>query len=97
MAKMLYSITSQGPQPTLEQVCERFGLRGDEVDHDFGVVLIDPEDESYAILVEEAAVQRLRGQRPADAREITGPFANPRIAPFDLQTPDQTSPRENSS
>jgi hypothetical protein len=87
---MLYSITWEGPEPTLEQVCERFGFGGDEVDHDFGVVATDPEEGSYAILVEEAAVQRVRGERTDEAKVITGPFANPRIEPFDLQEPDET-------
>jgi hypothetical protein len=85
MGKMLYDIAWEGSAPTLEEVCERFGFGGDEVDHEFGVVATDPDEGSYAVVVEETAVQRIRGERVDEAKAITGPFANPRIEPFDLQ------------
>lgn len=87
VAKMLYSIRWEGDPPTLEHVREKFGFGGDEVDEDFGVVATDPDEQLYAILVEEAAVDRLRGERTEAAKAVEGPFANPRIEPFDLQEP----------
>lgn len=87
---MLYSITWKGSPPTLDQVRERFALGGDEVDDQFGVVATDPDAGVYAILVEEGAIERLRGERTEEAKAVKGPFANPRIEPFDLQGPSGT-------
>jgi hypothetical protein len=88
VAKMLYSIRWEGEPPTLEEVRARFGFEGDEADEEFGVVSTAPDENLYAILVEESAVQRLRGEREAEAAEIEGPFSNPRIEPFGLQEPN---------
>lgn len=87
MAKLLYGIRWEGEPPTLEQVRERYGLAGDDVDAEFGVVATDPDEGLYSILVEESAVERLRGERTEAAAELQGPYANPRIEPFDLQEP----------
>ena len=86
---MLYNVSWAGEPPTLEQVRERFGLDGDEVDHEFGVVATAPDEHLYAILVEDSAVDRLRGESAERAKAIEGPFSNPRIEPFDLQEPTQ--------
>ncbi|MDH4177849.1 MAG: hypothetical protein OEW31_06010 [Thermoleophilia bacterium] len=85
MGKMLYSITWEGAPPSLDEVCARFGFGGDEVDREFGVVATDPDAHLYAVLVEEAAVERLLGEAPGASESIEGPFANPLIEPFDLR------------
>jgi len=87
---MLYSIRWDGEPPTLDQVRERFGLVGDDVDEEFGVVATDPDESLYALLVEESAVQRLRGEGTEEAAALEGPYANPRIEPFDLQEPGES-------
>jgi hypothetical protein len=81
---MLYHIEWEGEPPTLDQVCARFGLGNDDVDREFGVVATDPDENLYAIVVEESAVERLGGE---EAKALEGPYANPRIEPFDLQEP----------
>lgn len=79
---MLYSIEWEGAPPSLEEVRERFGLEQGEVDEGFGAVAIDPDASLYAILVEDSAVERLRGERADEAAAIEGPYANPLIEPF---------------
>jgi hypothetical protein len=53
------------------------GLGDEEVDADYGLVAIDPEEGRYAILVEESASARV-AKKPG----VEGPFANPPIEPF---------------
>ncbi len=79
MSKMLYSVNWKGEKPSLEQVAKKYGFKTDDIDQDFGVVEIDPQDNLYSILVEEDAVA------PKAAKDIKGPFSNPRIEPFDLE------------
>ena len=62
---------------TVEKVAERLGLRPEEIDAEFGVVPIDPENHLYTVLVDEQASARVAAQ-PG----VEGPFANPRIEPF---------------
>ncbi len=79
MSKMLYTINWVGEKPTIKQVAQKFGFEEKDLDEDFGVVEIDPQDNLYSILVEETAVV------PKDEKNIEGPFSNPRIEPFDLK------------
>lgn len=79
MSKMLYSINWSGKKPTLEQVAKKFGFEKKDIDEEFGVVEIDPQDNLYSILVEETAIA------PKDEKNIKGPFSNPKIEPFGLE------------
>ncbi|MFN0277225.1 MAG: hypothetical protein ACKVRN_01345 [Pyrinomonadaceae bacterium] len=79
MSKMLYSVNWKGEKPTLAQVAKKFGFDRKDVDEDFGVVEIDPQDSLYSILVEETAIAS------KDKKNIEGPFSNPRIEPFGLE------------
>lgn len=78
MSKMLYSVNWKGDKPTIEQVAKKFGFKKKDLDEDFGVVEIDPQNNLYSILIEETAVV------PKDEKNIEGPFSNPRIEPFGL-------------
>ena len=51
--------------------------RPEEIDAEFGVVPIDPDNHLYTVLVDEQASARVAGQ-PG----VEGPFSNPRIEPF---------------
>ena len=55
----MYTFTWDGEPPTVADVCERYGLSPDEIDAEFGVIAIDPQDNLYTILVNRDAVQRL--------------------------------------
>ena len=79
MSKMLYSVNWKGEKPTLKQIAKKYGFKTNDIDPDFGVVEIDPQDNLYSILVEEDAVE------PKDSKDIKGPFSNLRIEPFNLE------------
>jgi hypothetical protein len=77
VAKLLLTVTRDPDRASLDAVKSDLGLDDDEIDHDFGVVSIDPNRNRYAILVEDRTADRLGGE-PG----VEGPFANPPIEPF---------------
>ncbi|MEV4091837.1 hypothetical protein [Streptosporangium saharense] len=66
------------PQATLEQATRRLGLRDEEVDTGYDLVLIDPRSGLYGLRVTEAAAHRIS---PASCGG-TGPHSDPRIEPY---------------
>lgn len=83
MPKLLFQFRHPGGKPTLETVYQEYGFQLGEIDPDYGIVLVDSTESLYAVLVEEAARQRVEMRLPADAAEQRiGFFANPRIEPF---------------
>jgi hypothetical protein len=77
MGKLMLTLKLDAGRATLEDARQRLGLDEGEVDDDFGVVNIDPEQDLYAILVDEQTAERVSGQP-----DVKGPFANPPIEPF---------------
>lgn len=88
MAKVLFSLTWPEGEPTPEAVCERYGFRPDELDEQFGVVEIDPEDNLYSVLVDAEAARRVAPRGWKDEDGLEGPFSNPRIEPFGPPEPE---------
>ncbi len=82
MAKLLFNVTWEQGEPSIEQVCEKYRLEPQELDTEFGINQIDPEANLYSILVDEEAAERVREQFSYDTSGIEGPFSNPRIEPF---------------
>lgn len=82
MDKMLFNITSKDRQPSIEEVCEKYGFHPDEIDKQFGIISIDPEADLYCILVDQAAADRVLNLDAEKKGDIEGPFSNPRIEPF---------------
>ncbi len=80
MSRVMVNIRSPDGAPTLKVVKERYGLRDDEIDDQFGVIEIDPEDNIYSVLVDQAAAPKLGST--ADW-SVDGPYSNPRIATFE--------------
>jgi hypothetical protein len=75
----MLTIRSPGGAPSLEEVKKRYALSSDEIDERFGVVLTDPNDHLYTILVARGAAPKVR---PDQDWQVEGPFSNPRIEPF---------------
>jgi hypothetical protein len=75
-------VTLRLPTPlSLDQIQEKFGLTGGEIDKDFGVVEIDPREHLYTVLVGPTAASKLgRGS----GLDYSGPYSNPKIATFEL-------------
>ena len=88
MAKVMVTIKATDAAPTTEAIQRRHGLADDEIDRDFGVIDVDPDEHLYTILVEERVVAKLTGD---PGWEVRGPYSNPRIAPFGLPQPGEGS------
>jgi len=84
MAKVLYTVRWPNGAPTIEQICGKYGFSPGELDGQFGVVEIDPQDHLYSILVDDAAVARVEPgwASRGDEDGLAGPFSNPVIEPF---------------
>lgn len=83
MSKVMFQFLHPDAEapPTIESVAERFGLEPRELDHDYGIVKVEPG--RYVTLVDEDARARIEARIPAeDAADGAGLFANPRIEPF---------------
>ncbi|GIH73656.1 hypothetical protein [Planobispora longispora] len=64
------------PGATLAQAMDRLGLSEEEVDTGYGLVLLDPAQNLYALRVTEAAARRVGGTTGE------GPYSDPPIEPF---------------
>ncbi|MHC4617191.1 MAG: hypothetical protein ACYTEQ_05495 [Planctomycetota bacterium] len=80
MTKVLFSITWEQGEPTVNEICKLYGFQSDEIDVQFGVIEVDPQDRLFTILVDSNAAERVRGGRETQLPE--GPYANPPIHPF---------------
>lgn len=78
MAKVMVNLTGLSAPPTLAEVQTRYGLSASDLDPEFGVIEVDPEEHVYTVLVDESVAARITGADPA----ASGPFSNPPIAPF---------------
>jgi hypothetical protein len=77
MAKLLFTLTRKPSEASLDSVKRDLDLGDEEIDSEYGLVAIEPEQDRYAILVEVSESSRL-----AELPGVEGPFANPRIEPF---------------
>jgi len=79
MSKVMMTIQSKKGPPELQVIHDYYGLKDSEIDKEFGVIEIDPEDGTYVILIEEDAAKKI-----VDTKDwkVKGPHSNPRIAPF---------------
>ncbi|MEO5348534.1 MAG: hypothetical protein H7836_02665 [Magnetococcus sp. YQC-3] len=87
MTRMLYTFRWQEGPPTLEQVARHLGLAAEDLDHSFGVVEVEPEQQLCCILVEEEALARCNLLNVSSAQDGCGAFANVRIEPMYYQPP----------
>ena len=77
--KMMFQFQHPGGKPALETVQQKFGLRTEEIDAAYGVVLVDPDDSTYVIRVEETAQARLSGGQTSGS--VSGFYSDPKIEP----------------
>jgi hypothetical protein len=76
--KVMMTLSAPKP-PTLEEIRQKFQLDVEDLDEAFGVIEVDPNDQTYAFLVEESKVALIR---PQNESTLQGPFSNPSIQPF---------------
>jgi len=77
VAHLLLTCQLTTDEPTIEDAALSLDVDASAIDGGFGVVLIDPTDGRYAVMVDERAVQRALGRDG-----VEGPFANPKIEPL---------------
>jgi hypothetical protein len=78
MAGLLFNITWEQGEPSIEDICRRYDLDPQELDSQFGIIKIDGV---YCILVDEEAAERI-GENFRDDPSIEGPFSNVGIDTF---------------
>jgi len=82
MSKLLYTIMWDKQPLTVDTFSKEFDVALNEIDRDFGVVEIDPQAHLYAVMIEEAAANRLSGKQSSADNRVSGPYDNPVIEPF---------------
>ena len=75
---LLVNVQGWDAQPTIAQVSEQLSVPISAFDAEFGVVLVDVENNVYTVRIRADAADKI----PGDARGASGPFSDPRIAPF---------------
>ena len=75
----MLTIRAKGKRPTVESVRSLYGLTAAELDENFGVVEIDPDEGLFTILVADSAATKVQS---GSGWEVEGPYSNPRIEPF---------------
>ncbi|MBK8501008.1 MAG: hypothetical protein IPL46_01740 [Saprospiraceae bacterium] len=82
MNRVLYSFNWKGEEPpSIQDLEQRFNLKKEDLDPEFGIVLIDPEKLLYSVLLNQEVAAKLQGYEG----NLRGPYSNPRIEPMDLQ------------
>ena len=82
MPKVMMSIESSEGMPTLQDISAKYALADDEIDNDFGVVELDPDNSVYLILVEQSATPKIVSN---DIWKVQGTYSNPTIATLDSE------------
>ena len=75
---VMMTITGGQEQPSIERVAEELSVPLCAFDAQFGMILVDPKRDIYAIRVDP-------DQMPEAIRSdfvVSGPFSDPKIAPF---------------
>ena len=77
METLIVALTLDPRKATLKQIQAKYGLSSNEVDTNYGVVSVNPDEHLYTILVTEQAAHRLKG-----LADVVGVYSNPRIETF---------------
>jgi hypothetical protein len=77
MASVMMTVELDPAAADLAAAAERLGVAPERLDAKFGVVAIDPDHNLYSVMVDESV-----GAEAGKRRGVSGPYSNPRIAPF---------------
>jgi len=77
MSKVMVTLKLDPEHASVDQVRRSLGIGADEIDDDFGVIAVSPDESLYAVLVDPETATRVQG-----AEGAKGPFSNPKIEPF---------------
>ncbi len=82
MSRVMVTLKLDPEHATAADVREAHGISAAEMDADFGVIEVSPQQGLYAVLVDPETAQRMQG-----SQDVQGPFSNPKIEPFGPPTP----------
>jgi hypothetical protein len=77
VSKVMMTVKLGPDEVSLAAIREKLGVKPDEIDPSFGVVSIDPDQNLYAVMIEEDSAADL-----AQQDGVEGPFSNPGIETF---------------
>jgi hypothetical protein len=77
MSKVMVTVKLDPQRVSLADARELLGVDADAFDQDFGVISVNPDEDLYAVLVEQDAVADMKTDE-----QVSGPYSNPRIEPF---------------
>ena len=95
MTRVMFQFRHDKEAPSLQDVCLRYSLEDDDVDHDFGVIQTDSVDRLFVVLVNENAQRRLESRMQElgeDKDPAVGVFSNPRV-----ETTEDVAPHSHAS
>lgn len=78
MGMVMMTVRSDSP-PTLDHLRRQFDLSPQDVDEQFGVIEVDPDDRLYTFMVDENKARRLANRGELS---VNGPYSNPPISTF---------------
>lgn len=77
MPKVMVTLKLDPEHASVDDVRQSLGIGAGEIDDDFGVIAVQPEESLYAVLVDSETATRVQG-----ADGVKGQFSNPKIEPF---------------
>jgi hypothetical protein len=82
MGTVMFQFPWPGRQPTLVEVAERYGVREDQLDAQYGVVLVDPQASLYVALLDKTETDRVQSSLSQEELDVgAGVFVDLPIEP----------------
>lgn len=81
----LFNVTWEKGQPSIEEIQRQYGFKQGEIDSQYGVIEIDPEDNLYTVKVNSDAAARVYKKAGQTLSSPEGVYSDPKIEPFNLK------------
>ncbi len=82
---VMMNVECPGDTPSIAVIAQKLNVSVSAIDTKFGVILVDVKRHIYTVRVD-------KDQLPEDMQQqsegVSGPYSDPKIAPFDTPKPD---------